>query len=59
MAALDPLDPAAVFKEDKQRLVQLTAASLEPWLDVIVVAEMPTLTPPSARGEGGFGSTGI
>ena len=59
MAALDPLDPSAVFTEDKQRLVQLTAASLDPWLDVIVVAEMPTLTPPSARGEGGFGSTGV
>jgi dUTPase len=59
MAALDPLDPAAVFTEDKQRLVQLTQASLEPWFDVIVVAEMPTLMPPTARGEGGFGSTGI
>ncbi len=39
-----------------QRLCQLTAADLVPWSEVIVVDELPG--PSTARGAGGFGSTG-
>lgn len=46
-----------VMVEPNQRLCQLVAADLVPWLDVVVVDELPT--PASLRGEGGFGSTGV
>lgn len=39
-----------------QRLCQLTAADLRPWLEVLVVSDLPVRE--TARGEGGFGSTG-
>lgn len=42
---------------DPARLCQLVAPSLVPWLDVIVVDELPG--PETFRGEGGFGSTGL
>lgn len=42
--------------DDKQRYVQLAAPSLEPWAVIRVVDELPT--PATARGSGGFGSTG-
>ena len=42
--------------DDKQRYVQLAAPSLEPWVAVVVVDELPA--PATARGAGGFGSTG-
>lgn len=46
-----------VTVEPNQRLCQLVAADLVPWLDVVVVDELPT--PATLRGEGGFGSTGV
>ena len=39
-----------------ERLVQLAAGDLRPWLEVIVVDALPS--PDTARGAGGFGSTG-
>jgi dUTPase len=42
--------------DEKQRYVQLAAPSLEPWAAVVVVDVLPA--PASARGIGGFGSTG-
>lgn len=42
--------------EDQVRLCQLVAGDLLPWLDVIVVDELPG--PATLRGIGGFGSTG-
>lgn len=42
--------------EDRVRYVQLVAADLVPWSEVIVVAELPCEA--TERGEGGFGSTG-
>jgi dUTP pyrophosphatase len=42
--------------DSPMRLCQLVAPSLVPWLDVIVVDELPG--PETFRGEGGFGSTG-
>lgn len=59
MAALDPVDKGVPFVADKQRFVQLVAPSLEPWLDVIVVSEFPPISAVTARGAGGFGSTGL
>lgn len=41
---------------DRIRLCQLAAADLIPWSEVIVVDELPG--PSTARGAGGFGSTG-
>lgn len=41
---------------DQVRLCQLVAADLRPWLEVRVVTEIPVGE--TARGEGGFGSTG-
>ena len=58
MAALDSVDKAP-FTADKQRFVQVVAPSLEPWLDVIVVSEFPPTSAVTARGAGGFGSTGL
>lgn len=60
MAALDSVasPSGSVFTEDKQRFVQLVTPTLEPWLDVIIVAEMPPASAVTARGAGGFGSTG-
>ena len=45
-----------VLVEHGQRLCQLVAADLTPWLDVVVVDRLPF--GPTERGEGGFGSTG-
>ena len=39
-----------------ERLVQLAAGDLRPWLEVIVVDALPG--PATVRGAGGFGSTG-
>jgi dUTP pyrophosphatase len=58
MAALDSVDKAS-FTADKQRFVQLVAPSLEPWIDVIIVSEFPPISAVTARGAGGFGSTGL
>lgn len=41
---------------DQARLCQLVTADLWPWLEVRVVTELPVGD--TARGEGGFGSTG-
>jgi len=59
MAALDSVDKGVPFVADKQRFVQLVAPSLEPWLDIIVVSEFPPTSAVTARGAGGFGSTGL
>lgn len=40
-----------------ERLVQLAAADLRPWLEVVVVDALPG--PETLRGAGGFGSTGL
>jgi len=39
-----------------ERLVQLATPDLRPWLEVVVVDALPG--PTTARGTGGFGSTG-
>ena len=46
-----------VVIESNQRLCQLVPADLVPWLDVVVVDELPVVA--TLRGEGGFGSTGL
>lgn len=45
-----------IHNTHQQRLCQLAAPDLLPWKEVIVVDELPG--PVTARGEGGFGSTG-
>jgi dUTP pyrophosphatase len=57
-AAVDCLDADTdLVAYNRQRLVQLTPADLRPWLEIIVVDEMPVAN--TARGAGGFGSTGV
>jgi dUTPase len=40
-----------------ERLVQLAAGDLRPWLEVVIVDALPG--PETLRGAGGFGSTGL
>jgi dUTPase len=51
-----PVRPVFHATYDHARLCQLVAADLRPWADVRVVATLPVVE--TARGEGGFGSTG-
>ena len=54
LTALEPTDPKCFL--DRPRLVQAVTPSLEPWLYVAIVDELPAVE--TQRGEGGFGSTG-
>ena len=54
LSSLDNTEPSN--DDDKQRYVQLATPSLEPWVSVVVVDELPGVA--TVRGEGGFGSTG-
>lgn len=59
IAALDSANPLVTLlchSHHEKRLCQLAAADLLPWAEVIVVDELPG--PATARGSGGFGSTG-
>lgn len=51
-------DPVPTFGVDNHglRLTQLATPSLTPWTEVIIVDDLPAIA--TARGAGGFGSTG-
>jgi dUTPase len=53
-------NPLTVFGPENHglRLTQLATPSLTPWAEVIVVDELPAAAVTTARGSGGFGSTG-
>lgn len=53
-------DPVPAFGNENLglRLTQLATPSLTPWAEVIVVDELPAGAVATARGAGGFGSTG-
>ena len=54
-AAFAKLDDYSISTHE--RLVQLAAGDLRPWLEVVVVDALPG--PDTLRGAGGFGSTGL
>jgi dUTP pyrophosphatase len=56
-AALDSRSPVTMLNEHHMtRLCQLATPDLLPWIEIIVVSELPG--PATLRSEGGFGSTG-
>lgn len=57
-SSIDADDRRFQADNHRNRYVQLVAADLEPWTEVIVVDELPGATT-THRGEGGFGSSGV
>jgi dUTPase len=56
-SSVDSTDRQFLYDNHLNRYVQLAAADLVPWTEVIVVDQLPG--PGTLRGSGGFGSTGV
>ena len=56
-SSIDAGDRQFLWDNHQNRYVQLAAADLEPWTEIIVVDQLPG--PGTLRDSGGFGSTGV